>query len=275
LHNVGQLGSYICGHYESDSDGGHRNQNFPLQRGYTGTEVHALSMVSSSGTMDNVKISNIVSARGDAMAIQLFPSNELQIGANIEISDIHAGSSLNTQSVRDLQPHNFLPNKIPRACALTVWTWTDGDDYVENQIEFVDKNAISAKCITGHTFCSDSDYDAEALQDVGMCDDTTIVGAKAHTMDNGLIYSEFIRPLSAQHEKLFAIAEGHDDTDAMRIPKRKASSFGSKVNSLPLQAAMVVACAVMILVAGFYRYRASTEKKMWLDVRGDLQPLIQ
>lgn len=26
LQNVGELGSYICGNYESSSDGGHRNQ---------------------------------------------------------------------------------------------------------------------------------------------------------------------------------------------------------------------------------------------------------
>merc|ERR1712154_466651 len=88
LQNIAELGSYICGNYESTDNGGHRNQNFPLQRGFTGTEVHALSMVSSSGTMDNVKITNIVSARGDAMAIQLFPSNKVTIGSNIHIEDI-------------------------------------------------------------------------------------------------------------------------------------------------------------------------------------------
>merc|ERR1712048_532626 len=85
LQNVGELGSYICGNYQSSSDGGHRNQNYPLQRGYTGTEVHALSMVSSSGKMDNVHIHNIVSARGDALAIQFFPSNEVTIGSKVVI----------------------------------------------------------------------------------------------------------------------------------------------------------------------------------------------
>ena len=116
--------------------------------------MHALSMVSSSGELNNVKISNIVSARGDAMAIQLFPSNKVKIGVNIQIEDIHAGAALDANAVAALQPYNFLPNKVPRACAITVWTYTDEDsEYYSNEVEFVDKEAISAKCFTMHTEC--------------------------------------------------------------------------------------------------------------------------
>lgn len=111
-------------------------------------------MVSSSGKMDNVKITNIVSARGDAMAIQLFPSNKVTIGSNIHIEDIHAGAALDTNAVSALKPSNFLPNKVPRACAITVWTYTDEDnDYTENVVTFEDKEAVNAKCLTMHTYC--------------------------------------------------------------------------------------------------------------------------
>jgi hypothetical protein len=85
LQNIAELGSYICGNYDSTDNGGHRNQNFPLQRGFTGTEVHALSFVSSSGSVDNLHIHNIVSARGDALAMQFFPGNKVEIGANVKI----------------------------------------------------------------------------------------------------------------------------------------------------------------------------------------------
>ena len=56
LQNIGALGSTLCGEYESNDDGGHRKQLWPLQRGYTGTEVRALAIVSSSGKMDGIHI---------------------------------------------------------------------------------------------------------------------------------------------------------------------------------------------------------------------------
>merc|ERR1711972_642895 len=129
LQNIAELGSYICGNYDSTDNGGHRNQNFPLQRGFTGTEVHALSFVSSSGKLDNV-----------------------------HIEDIHAGAALSKDVLGSLE--NSMPNKIPRACAITVWTWTDEDqEFYANDISFVDRDAIEARCMTTHTVCDDSDYD--------------------------------------------------------------------------------------------------------------------
>merc|ERR1719356_1935353 len=175
LQNIAELGSYICGNYDSTDNGGHRNQNYPLQRGFPGTEVHALSMVSSSGQMDNVHIHNIVSARGDALAIQFFPSNKVQLGRNVVIEDIHAGAALSKSVLGSLT--NSMPNKIPRACAVTIWTWTDEEsEFFENTISFEDKDAVKAKCLTTHTQCSDSAFDHEALlANIEPCDKTTIV----------------------------------------------------------------------------------------------------
>ena len=123
LQNIGELGSYVCGHYESTDDG-HRNQNFPSQRGYTGTST-CISFVGATGKIDNIHIHNIISARGDALAIQFFPSNQVEIGENIIIEDIHAGAHLPKDLLASLD--DSMPNKIPRACAITIWTWTDED----------------------------------------------------------------------------------------------------------------------------------------------------
>lgn len=278
LQNVGELGSYICGNYQSSSDGGHRNQNYPLQRGYTGTEVHALSMVSSSGQLDNIKISNIVSARGDAMAIQLFPSNKVTFGANIEISDIHAGAALDVNAVAALKPAHFLPNKVPRACAITVWTYTDEDnDYTENVVTFEDKDAISAKCLTMHTDCSDSEFDGEALDVTAECDETTVVKADAHSMNNGQIYGKYIRPLSATHEKLFAIIENHPEPDFFpprAFPNGPPNSPATYMSST-LWSALFVATAVMLLAVVFYRSRSPMDKwNVALRAGSERQPLI-
>merc|ERR1712176_1191690 len=122
LQNIGELGSYVCGHYESTDDGGHRNQNFPLQRGYTGTEVHAISAIASSGSMDRVKVRDIVSARGDAFGVQFFPGNVFKIGGDVSIENVHAGAALGKNVLPSLENH--MPNKIPRACAVDVWTYT-------------------------------------------------------------------------------------------------------------------------------------------------------
>jgi len=210
LQNIAELGSYICGNYDSTDNGGHRNQNFPLQRGFTGTEVHALSFVSSSGKLDNVHIHNIVSARGDALAMQFFPGNAVEIGANVRIEDIHAGAALSKDVLGSLE--NSMPNKIPRACAITVWTWTDEDsEMYANEISFADRDAVTAKCLTTHTACDDSIYDGEALpmENVAACDSSTIVKSEAANMDNRLLYSEFISKVSPRHQKLFDILESH------------------------------------------------------------------
>jgi len=212
LQNIAELGSYICGNYDSTDNGGHRNQNYPLQRGFTGTEVHALSMVSSQGTMDNVHIHNIVSARGDALAIQFFPSNKVQIGTNVVIEDIHAGAALSKSVLGSLE--NSMPNKIPRACAVTIWTWTDEEaEFYANDISFVNKDAVRAKCLTTHTQCSDSDFDGEALEHIASCDASTIVKGDGHSMDNRLLYDTFIRHQSPTHQKLADILKTHKEPD--------------------------------------------------------------
>merc|ERR1712087_800786 len=201
LQNIAELGSYICGNYDSTDNGGHRNQNFPLQRGFTGTEVHALSFVSSSGQLDNVHIHNIVSARGDALAMQFFPGNQVQIGANVKIEDIHAGAALSKDVLGSLE--NSMPNKIPRACAITVWTWTDEEqEFYDNEIEFVDVDAVTARCMTTHTPCDDSIYDGEALPmaNVHSFDATTIV--REEMVDNAMLFGEFIAKVSPTHSKL-------------------------------------------------------------------------
>merc|ERR1719245_2779453 len=205
LQNIGELGSYVCGHYESTDDGGHRNQNYPLQRGFTGTEVHALSFVGTTGKIDNINIHNIISARGDALAIQFLPSNEVEIGANIQIEDIHAGAHLPKDLLASLD--NSMPNKIPRACAVTIWTWTDEEaEFYANKISFVDRDAVSARCMTTHTVCDDSDYDGEALSNIAPCSSHTIV--KGNTA-NELVYEQYIRHISPAHQKLFAILSDH------------------------------------------------------------------
>jgi len=235
-------------------------------------------MVSSSAVVNNVNINNIVSARGDAMAIQLFPSNHVHFGTNIQISDIHAGAALDKNAISALKSSDkFLPNKVPRACAITVWTYTDEDSgYYENKVTFDDVGAVSAKCLTMHTDCSDSEFDGEAIADLMDCDETTLVGPEAYSMNNKDIYGTFIRPVSETHEKLFAIIENHPEPDFFpprAFPEMHTSS--KSVISITLWCALIVAAAVMLLSVVFYRNRAPMAQ--WNKVNGagsEFQPLI-
>ena len=278
LQNIGELGSYVCGHYESTDDGGHRNQNFPLQRGYTGTEVHALSFVGATGKIDNIHIHNIISARGDAFAIQFFPSNQVEIGANIKISDIHAGAHLPKDLLASLD--DSMPNKIPRACAVNIWTWTDEDsEFYSNQISFVDKESIDAKCLTTHTFCSNSAYDHEAiLPNIQSCDHTTIVKEQLdETDENHLIYDKYIRHLSDDHQKLFNIMQDHKYPNF--YPQR-VYPYGApkKLNKILHISVIYIMIASIIIFAVWKVSKYSMKKKAVSDASNaddEYQPLIK
>eukprot|EP00488_Nonionellina_sp_1-RS-2012_P000839 TRINITY_DN134_c0_g1_i1.p1 TRINITY_DN134_c0_g1~~TRINITY_DN134_c0_g1_i1.p1 ORF type:complete len:195 (+),score=68.33 TRINITY_DN134_c0_g1_i1:73-585(+) len=100
-----------------------------------------------------------------------------------------------------------MPNKIPRACAIAQWSWTYPDHgYTQNKIVFEDKAAINAQCLTMHTFCSDSDYEYEAIHEqIKACDDKNIV--KDGNTPNHLIYTNYIHHLSDDHHKLYEIMQ--------------------------------------------------------------------
>jgi len=273
LQNIAELGSYICGNYEGTDNGGHRNQNYPLQRGFTGTEVHALSMVSSAGSLDNVHIHNIVSARGDALAIQFFPSNKVTVGSNVVIEDIHAGAALSKAVLGALS--NSMPNKIPRACAVTVWSWTDEEaDFFQNDISFVDKDAVRAKCLTTHTHCSDSDFDGEALDRIAACDSTTIVKGEGHSMDNRLLYDTFIRHQSPTHQKLADILKTHKEPDFFP-PRAFPKHWANQPFYVRYAVALIVSSAMMMATVGYKVYCSRTETAAKASSVAEYEPLVK
>jgi len=211
LQNIGYYGSWICGHYASKNDGGHSMQRAPIQYGYTGTEIHGLSVINSKGAIDNLSIRKIISARGDAAGLRLYPGNQLTLGT-ISISDIHAGAYAKSTDLL-LNDENFLPNKKPRACAIDYWTYHDEDDatLTQNVITY-DESKISASCLTYMTQCSwgyskelISNVDQECSQENGNLFDTKdIVESKSvyHAIEatNKDFYVGIISKLETQDE---------------------------------------------------------------------------
>merc|ERR1719384_976986 len=224
--------------------------------------------------MDNVHIHNVVSARGDTFAVQFFPSNDVTIGPNIQIEDIHAGAALSKSVLGSLT--NSMPNKIPRACAVTMWTWTDEEqEFYENQIRFEDKEAVHAKCLTTHTACSDSDFDGELLDSILSCDGSTIVKGDGHLMDNMLLYDTFIRHQSPTHRKLADIIRGHKAPDF--FPPR---AFPGHWANLPLlerfAIPLMMATAAMLMSAlyAMWNWRRSQLIHQYAPI-GDYKPLAK
>merc|ERR1711892_755004 len=99
------------------------------------------------------------------------------------------------------------------------------------------------------------------------CDSTTLVGADAHSMNNGDIYGRYIAKHSAVHEKLFAIIENHPEPDFfpprafpdIDVVKKAAKATGRSVMSTTLWAALCVASAVMLLAVMFYKKKQPME----------------
>jgi len=95
---------------------------------------------------------------------------------------------------------------IPPVCA------EEEQEFYENDMAFVDRDAVSARCMTTHTVCDDSDYDydGEALSNIAPCSSHTIF--KGNTADE-LVYEQYIRHIPPAHQKLFAILSDHKEPD--------------------------------------------------------------
>jgi len=180
LHNLGTLGSEICGNYMGSEDGGHHIQNNAYEIGYTGTEIHAISIIGSYGTIDDVKISDILSARGDAHAFRVLGDNKINIG-NVEISDVHAGAHLETNEISA----PYLPNKQPRACALSLWK-------ENNEINYIEQKTISSRCLTMHKECS-SDFENDYFTKHEDCTDEDLLSSA-----NNIQIGSFFKQISSK-----------------------------------------------------------------------------
>lgn len=214
--------SELCGPYYSKKDGGHMEQVYPLQIGYTGTEVHGISFIGSNGVINNnanIYISDLLSARGSVYGINFYPNNNIDIhkDAKILISEIHAGAFLSKKAINNIP--DVLPNTLPRSCAIDVWNNKEHKDLTDDLNTNVNFHGIirrnyNAKCMTKHDKCSfsyskiDDEYrDKDILQidllnqhiDNKQCqlinDDDEFIGLQFSTKDS---HKQSLKILSLQ-----------------------------------------------------------------------------
>eukprot|EP00483_Globobulimina_turgida_P005945 UN05955 len=144
----------------------------------------------------------------------------------------------------------------------------------------VNKNAINAKCLTTHTFCSNSAYDHEAiLSQIKPCDSSSIV--KTQDIENHLIYDTYIRHLSDDHEKLFNVLSddvAHPNFYPQRVfpngPPKNKKYFSVQIIAYFM---IVVILFVVILFAMYKIIRLKQHKKVInkaTDNEYEYQPFI-
>jgi len=146
IWNDADLGSsQWCGEYEAPNVG---NEDIDIQYGYSGTRAHGLVMDYAQGTLSNVNINSIHSARGEANALTVYKECNVRL-ENVQIDNVHAGTQLTHSDVEALT----LPNLIPRAC---------GVDIRPNTIVTVDADTVGivrGDDIDGFETCYDDDED--------------------------------------------------------------------------------------------------------------------
>jgi len=189
-----------------------------MQYGYTGTEVHGLTLVGSTGKVDNIEIRSLISARGDAIALQVWPGNEVEIGA-VKIEDIHAGAYLYEEEL----PSVNMPNKVPRACAVDYWTWFDDDTgFSENSISY-NLDQITAKCFTSHMSCAGSGFGEDLISEYESCDENNLI-VNNEWIRNGDVYENIVEALltttnGASYKTLLDIMKKNKIANILNIPK--------------------------------------------------------
>eukprot|EP01084_Bolivina_argentea_P259295 437478_1 len=166
VHNIGEFGEMIkCGSYFSAKNGGHRNQQYPAQIGYTGNQIHGITFIGSVGSVTKnakIYINDLISARGDVFGMRFYEKNDINIesGVHIVINNVHSGAYLNKHDINvlNMQQNGSVPNTIPRSCVVDVWL-------KDNNIRFEEEVNIESNCVSQFEQCSfryseiDSDYD--------------------------------------------------------------------------------------------------------------------
>jgi len=160
------LGRTECGAYDtfwagpSRTAGGHFRQLEPVQVGFSGNMVLAMSIVSSSDlTIKNVDIHDLESETGLVHGVAIWTHcSDISFHESVSLYNFNAG----TQVESGLYSYSDRPNKAPEACAFKVqWETIQNNEEVEEyettDIKYDDVANWKICNIQGHVGCSGSD----------------------------------------------------------------------------------------------------------------------
>ena len=276
LHNLGQFGnSDLCGEYSSSTNGGHHNQVYPQQVGYTGNEVHGITIIGSTGSVKanaNVYINDLISARGSSFGINFYGNNDFNIEHDVimVLDNIHAGAWLKTEEAKERYSSNILPNTPPRSCVIDVWT---GEEE-ENKVQISRKATIQSQCVTAYDSCSFrySLIDDRFTED----DDILNVDIMQDIIDNNDCEYEMDEEDQTFLEEMAKLSEYHSKSvDLLRLQTKNIKIDSRETTVLHrnhVWLLMSIILANCLLIFGYLRHEKG--KKVNENVNNELAPLI-
>jgi len=155
IHNVvnwGELGTNICGEYESITFQTGVDNDKDIQYGYVGSKVHGILLDYASGDIKNVKIEHLKSYYGSTKAIAIYKGSVVNIDGNININQIIAGSKLTKPEASNL----VLPNVTPFVCSIFIGPNSDSATRPDLTpiVQTTDNFAVLATDLSGYDYCT-------------------------------------------------------------------------------------------------------------------------
>ena len=138
------LGSDACGDYvrfTPENNGGHFKQSSPMQHGFSGNDLQAISIIASTSVelKSDISISNLRNDYSQAFALSFWTGNDVVFDDNVfvKVNNIHSGILISEWEELSGQTLNYqsLPNRSPEACAVRLEE-SQETDYYKSYIKF-------------------------------------------------------------------------------------------------------------------------------------------
>jgi len=174
LYDQTPLGRTECGDYsayikssETRQLGGHFRQLYPIQDGFSGNMVLAMSITSSRDMiLKNIDIHDLESETGLINGIAVWTNcQNIAFHENIYLYNFNAGTQVESGSLS----YSDRPNKAPEACAFKIqWETYKNDELIEDynteNIDYSDVSNWIVCNIQGHVGCDgNEEYTTESI----------------------------------------------------------------------------------------------------------------
>jgi hypothetical protein len=156
MKEISDIGTDMCGSFVVFS------QQQPYMYGYSGNNVHSISVLHSNVLFNNININGIESTTGNATGISVYPRSDVIFEGNEnKISNIIAGSNFINKYDYSGLLDNFggseYPNTMPRSCAVKNDNFGTAEALVSvNSVESIDEFDLSVSCMYGYRDCEEN-----------------------------------------------------------------------------------------------------------------------
>merc|ERR1712154_525319 len=123
--NHGDLGTDLCGEYDTIEFAEGFGVDKDIQYGYTGNNVHGILTDYATGSLQDVTVRNVESWHGSAIGIAVYKGSTAEFGGSIAVDNIAAGTKMSDSQSQQLT----LPNTAPFVCSVYIGPNSEADEY--------------------------------------------------------------------------------------------------------------------------------------------------